>query len=262
MESIPLIKEVLDSFIPVGLEEMDNVKLMNRVDTKYILPVNKIPDFLTRLNGGYRILEIADKRIFLYNTTYLDTDDYLFFNQHVTGRPGRNKVRYRKYETADTTYLEVKRRTNKNRTLKWRIENCLTPDNMCDITAYEFINQFVTHKQLNLKPVLMNRFNRVTITGTEIKERITIDFNISFSPPGGASLTFPFLAVIEVKKEGFSNRSYIEKVLKELNIHKNGFSKYCIGTAALHDVPRKNILKQKFLLINKIEDEFNRSIYA
>jgi hypothetical protein len=262
MESIPQIKEALDSFNSISLKELDNVKLMNRVDTKYVLPLNKIPEFLTLLNGEYRVLEINDKRIFSYNTTYLDTDDYLFFNQHVTGKLERSKVRYRKYETADTTYLEVKRRTNKNRTIKWRIENSLTSESRCDDYAREFINEYISHKHLDLRPVLLNRFNRVTVAGAEFSERITLDYNISYSDPAGNKVVFPFLAIVEVKSEGFTNRSHVGNILKGLKVHQSGFSKYCIGTASLYNMPRKNILKQKFLLINKIEDEFNRSLYA
>jgi hypothetical protein len=259
IDSIPLIREMLDSFIPVGLKEIEKVRLMNRVDTKYVLSIDKIHDFLTRLNGGYRVLEINGKKLFSYSTTYLDTDDYLFFNQHVTGKVERSKVRYRKYESTDTTYLEVKRRTQKNRTIKWRIKNNLTSDNLCDDNAHEFINEYVPQKSLVLKPVLLNRFNRVTIVGSEFNERITIDYNISFSDPAGNKADFPFLAIIEVKREGFTNRSHVGNILKEINVHQNGFSKYCLGTSILHDVPRKNILKQKILLLNKIEDEFNRN---
>ena len=101
--SVHEIKEVLDSLVPIGLEEMDSVRLMDRVDTKYVMSVQRIPDLLRSMNGGYMALEINKNRFFSYLTTYLDTDDYLFFNQHVTGKLERNKVRYRKYETNGIT---------------------------------------------------------------------------------------------------------------------------------------------------------------
>jgi len=37
-------KSILDSFNSIRLEEMDNVRLMDRIDTKYLLPANRIPD--------------------------------------------------------------------------------------------------------------------------------------------------------------------------------------------------------------------------
>ena len=42
------IKEVLDSFVPIGLGEMDRVRLMDRKDTKYVLSAGRIPDLLTK----------------------------------------------------------------------------------------------------------------------------------------------------------------------------------------------------------------------
>jgi hypothetical protein len=262
MLQTPDIIEVLDSLKPIGLEEMDNVRLMNRFDTKYVLSVSKIPDFLTMLNGNYKVLEINKKRSSSYITTYLDTDDYLFFNQHVTGKLERNKVRYRKYETTGTTFLEVKKRTNKSRTIKWRIENNPGSDNQCDENACEFISSYIPQRSLILKPVIINRFSRVTLVGTEFNERITIDYDISFSDTGSNQANFPFISVIEVKRDGFTSRSPAVNILKNLYVQPGGFSKYCIGSAILLDLPRKNILKQKILLINKIRNEYNRCINA
>jgi hypothetical protein len=261
MTTIPLVKEALKSFIPIGLEEMDNVRLMNRFDTKYLLPVNLLPDFLTPMCKSYQVLEIDRKRYFPYATTYMDTDDYLFFNQHVTGKLERNKVRYRKYEASGSTYLEVKKRTNKNRTVKWRIQNDLTSNRECDDDANRFIKEYVKQKHLILKPVLINSFDRVTLVGTVHGERITIDYNISFSHPDDNQIKFPFLAIIEVKKERVSGRSPVIKILKDLSVHPGGLSKYCLGTSILHDLPRKNMLKPKLLLIGKIEREFNKCSY-
>ena len=119
-------REVLNSFIPIGLNEMDQVSFMNRTDLKFVLSAGRVTDLLTSLDRGYKILEINNERLYSYCTTYLDTSDYLFFNQHLTGKLERNKVRFRKYESTGITFLEVKRTTNKNRTIKWRIENKLT----------------------------------------------------------------------------------------------------------------------------------------
>ncbi len=255
---IPEIKEVLDIFKPVGLEAMTNTRLMNRIDTKYVLCIRKVPELLTRMDGEYRVLEINNIRLFSYFTTYLDTSDFLFFNQHITGRLERNKVRYRKYETTGITYLEVKKRNNKNRTVKWRIEHNLVPGSECDEKACEFIKEHVPFKSLLLRPVLINSFKRITLVGSEINERITIDHDLSYSDIAGNQAGFPYLAIVEHKRERLTSGSPAAKILKECFIHSTGFSKYCIGTVTMHNVPRKNLLKPKFLLINKIENEFNR----
>jgi hypothetical protein len=257
---IQKIQKCLDSITPIGLDEMDNVRLMNRTDTKFVLSLKRIPELITRLEGGYKIMEIDNKRLFTYSTTYLDTIDYLFFNQHVTGKLERNKVRFRKYEDTGTTFLEVKRRTNKNRTVKYRIENNLTSDAACDVTALEFLKKYIQQSSLLLRPVLINSFKRVTLVGAEMNERVTIDYDLSFSNPNGAHSNMPFIAIIELKKDGYVKWSPAANILKNSFIHPTGFSKYCIGTSILNNHPRINMIKPKILLIKKIENEFNKHV--
>jgi hypothetical protein len=251
--------DTLNSFKPVGLEEMENFKLMDRFDTKYVMPVSRIPDIMKSMDGGYRILEISEQRFFPYMTTYLDTDDYLFFNQHVTGRSERHKVRFRRYESSGITYLEVKRRTNKERTVKWRIENDLTPEKGCDDIGSDFIRNYIPGKALKLKPVLITNFKRITFTGSEFNERITLDYNITFTDMKENSISLPGISIIELKRDRFSNRSPMGDILKFYSVHPSGFSKYCIGSALLDNVSRKNVIKAKLLMVKRIEDEYVKS---
>jgi hypothetical protein len=189
------INEGLGTFNPIGLGEMDNVRLMDRIDTKYILSVSRIPDLLKKMDGDYKILEINKLRSFPYLTTYFDTDDYMFFNQHVIGKPERNKVRFRKYENSGSTYLEVKRKTRKNRTIKWRIESDMTPDRIIDKRGYDFITNYIPLKTDVLKPVLITCFKRTTFAGSEFNERLTIDYNLSFSDTEGNRADLPYIAI-------------------------------------------------------------------
>jgi hypothetical protein len=254
------IEEGLNSFLPIDLDEMENVRLMNRTDTKYVLSLRRVPDLFKRLYDCYKILDINDIRSFSYSTTYLDSDDYLFYNQHINGKLERNKVRYRKYEVTGATFLEVKRRTNKNRTIKFRIENNLNPDSTCDDVALKFLKEYITQSPLFIKPVLINRFKRVTLVGIKLNERVTIDYDLSFSKPDGIQSILPFIAIIELKNEGNPNGSYMAKILKDSFIHQTGFSKYCIGTSILYNFPKYNIIKKKHLLIKKLENEFNKHL--
>jgi len=255
------IHESLRSFVPIRLEEMDSIKLMNRVEAKFLFNVKRLPGLLDRLSGIYKILEIEHIRSFPYITTYLDTSEFLFYNQQLTGKLARHKVRYRKYESSGMSFLEVKRRTNKNRTIKWRIENSLIED-IPDENAIDFIRGFIPGKALDLKPVLVNSFSRITLAGIDLKERITMDFNLKYSGPEGNISELPFLAIAELKKEGYSGNSPFANVLKQNGIRPTGFSKYCIGNALLREMSRKNMLKPKFLLINKIENEYNKPYIA
>jgi hypothetical protein len=250
------IDPILDSFHSVGLDQMDDVKLMNRTDTKFVFPVCKLPELLRLAKRNYSILEIDRERFFSYTTTYLDTNDYYFFCQQATNRPERHKVRYRTYESTGHTFLEVKRKTKKNRTIKWRIANNLLPEG-CDQEALIFLNDFVPEESKKLRPVMTNRFTRITLVGLKTKERITIDYAISFSDENGHSIQLPYLAIAELKQEGYTNQSPFIRIAKQCHIRPSGFSKYCVGSALLYDLPKKNAFKRKFLLLNKVEHEYN-----
>lgn len=256
------VNEIINSFEPIGLSEMDTVKLMNRIDAKYILSVNRIPELLKSLGSYYKVLEIDKLRAFSYDNTYYDTFDYLFYHQHQRGKLERNKVRYRKYTDTNTTFLEIKRRTNKNRTIKWRIVNSIDAGINSDEKASQFLEKHLSMSLKLLKPVLLNRFTRITLVGRDMKERVTLDYDLSFSDLSGRMADLPFIAIVEIKRESGTNRSQIATTLKEHYIRPTGFSKYCIGTSILYDLPRKNKLKSKILFINKLEDEFNKHVCA
>jgi hypothetical protein len=250
------ITKAVNSFEPITLEEMETVRLMDRTETKFILPLNSIPGFLNRIPDNYRLLEINQDRIFGYHNVYLDTQDYYFYNQHLTGRLSRNKVRFRKYENSGISYLEVKKRTNRNRVIKYRFESELTTRQNCSDEALAFINEHVPQKNLILKPVLINQFRRITLAGTGSGERITFDFDMSYSDPGGSPVRFPYLAIIEIKRKEPGTRSLLGELLKANYLHPVGFSKYCIGNAVINNPLRQNLLKSRFLMLKKIEYEY------
>lgn len=252
------IHMLLNSFTSIGLDEMDGVSLMNRVETKYVFSARKLSDLLDHLSGSYKVLEIDMKRTFPYHTTYLDTSDHLFYTQQLRGKLSRHKIRYRRYESTGLSFLEIKKKTNKNRTIKWRIQNSLNT-NSPDADASAFIKEYLPYNFLDLRPVLINGFSRITLVGTDFRERITLDFNLNFTTPEGRNSELPFLAIAELKRERHTCQSHIGIILKQMRIQPNRFSKYCIGSALIRDVPRKNTLKPNLLLINKIENEYNYS---
>lgn len=252
------IHSMLNLLTPIGLNDMDGVKLMNRVETKYVFCADRLPELLNRLKESYKVLEINGIRIFPYCTTYLDTPDFLFYTLQVRGKLNRHKVRYRRYESTGDSYLEIKKKTNKKRTIKWRIENLLKPDSP-DAEAIKFIKKYLPDKYPDLHPVLINGFTRITLVGIECKERITLDYNLTFASPFGKISGFPFLAIAELKREKHSCLSPFGSVMKQMSIQPGNFSKYCIGSALIMDMPRKNNLKPNLLLINKIENEYFNS---
>ncbi len=254
------IETALASLNPVGLSEISNIGLMNRIDTKYLLPVTRFPDLIYLLKGDYRVLEIEKARVSTYNTTYLDTPEFLFYYQHITGRSGRYKVRYREYESTGKTYLEIKKKTNKRRTIKWRIESSPEPE-FLNGNSPGFIMQHVPVNYKALRPVLCNSFKRTTLVGINSKERITLDFNLTFFKPfNGSASGLEFLSIAELKRERYSNSSPFVNLIRKLNIQPVSFSKYCIGNVLINNPVRTNALKSGLLLINKIENEYYDAI--
>jgi hypothetical protein len=250
------IESELKKLYPVSLDAISCVRLMNRIEIKYVFTTQKLTDLITLLGQHYQVLEISNMRILPYSTTYLDTADSLFYYQHVRGEFDRYKIRYRKYEATNETFLEIKKKTNKGRTIKWRIEN--RPEiGSFDSQACGFIHDYLPVSSTLVKPALLNKFTRITLAGFDLEERITIDFNISFSSPeNSVEISLPYLAVAELKKEAHSDSSHFKSLIKQMNIYSTGFSKYCIGSALLYDSLKKNMIKPKLLLLNKIENEY------
>lgn len=250
------IKNSLITLKPITLEDIECVRLMNRIDTKYILSSNRICDLLALVNGPYKVLEIGKLRAFPYYTSYYDTSDYFFYNQHIRGEVSRHKVRFRKYESTGTTFFEIKRKTNKNRTIKWRIVNSLQ-SGLFDESALDLMSARLPISSSLLKPVLIISFTRITLAGIESLERITIDYDISYSEPSGEKqFKMPYLAIVELKKERLSNRSQFNNLMKQLNLYPGRFSKYCMGIAMFNESVKKNTIKPDLLLLKKIENEY------
>jgi len=247
--------KALNRLKPVRLAAMDCVRFMNRTDTKYVFSANKLSELIQNLQGRYKVLEINKLKTHFYSTTYFDTPEYLFYDQHLNGQLARHKVRIRKYDSTGESFLEVKTKTNKNKTLKNRL-NLTSFSGTLDNTHLGFIKDHLFIDPINLHPVLINNFIRTTLISFATIERITLDFDLSFTYlSNGKSLSMPFLAIAELKKEGSSVASDFNNILKKMSIYPTGFSKYCIGSAILNDSLKKNMLKPTMLKLNKIENE-------
>ena len=91
------IKELLDSMAPITLEEMTGIKLMNRLDTKYVASKAQLVQLLGMVQDKYYVQETLERRIIPYLTTYYDTNDHLMYMMHHNKRARRTKVRVRTY---------------------------------------------------------------------------------------------------------------------------------------------------------------------
>lgn len=253
------IREVIQHLDPVSLGEMDAVKLMNRTDTKFVFHTSKLPELLNLSRESYKVLQIGENLDFQYNSLYYDTKKLDLYLDHHNGKRPRFKVRFREYVETGTTFLEVKRKTNKNRTRKSRIEVEKTEMELSGLSI-EYIEKQAPLQASILKPALWTIFRRITLVGKSSPERITIDFELSFKQ-GNKEKQLPFYTICEVKRDSFSGHSDFIKTLRDLSIFPGNSSKYCLGTVLLNEHVKNNRFKDKILKIKRLEND-NRSYPA
>jgi hypothetical protein len=251
---ITALQQAVSAFPKISLEEMAEVKLMNRIDVKYLVQAEKIPELLNRASEDYYIQEIDGKTVSDYGTLYLDTSAMTFFIMHMNGKLNRLKWRIRSYIGSDLSFLELKRKTNKGRTQKRRVIYDHSKG-LSGTVASEFIFNSSGIKAEHLQPVLQNCFNRITLVNQHKTERLTIDLNITFrncrnGKVSGASN----LAIIEIKQDR-NNKSKMDHYIDEMRIKKSGISKYCLGMVLTDDAIKGNLYKRKIRYINKITSQ-------
>ena len=64
------VEQTLSQFCPISLAEMESVKLMNRIDTKYVVTIRQLPLILQMAKDDYYAQEINDVRLATYDTIY------------------------------------------------------------------------------------------------------------------------------------------------------------------------------------------------
>lgn len=248
------ITSLLSSFAPVSLEEMSGIRLMNRMDTKYVVSLPTLIRVLERAIGHYRIQEIEGERNMAYRTVYLDTPDYAMYLAHQNGRPVREKIRVRTYLSSGLTFLEVKNKNNKGRTDKKRISVGGTGTLYAD-GGEEFLRKHAWYELSALNFLLENHFHRITLVNHAMSERLTIDTGVHFHHLlTGAEAGLENLAIIELKRDGKATSS-IGGILHDLHVRPAGISKYCVGTVMTAGKLKYNRFKPKLRLAWKIAGE-------
>ena len=245
---------VLRRFSPTSLAQMQSVALLRRIDTKYVLSEAQLYQALTRLTTDYNVLEIAGQRLHHYQTLYFDTPDFALYRQHHDGWRDRYKVRSRIYVDSGLAFLEVKRKTNKNVTVKNRLQTTevVTQLDAPGTTGVDvFLRAHFPQTSETLAPQLWNDFYRITLVSKHSIERLTLDIGLSFQARGTQS-ALPGVAVAEVKQEAFSLQSEFVGQMRALGVRSSHFSKYCIGVSKLYPHVKRNNFKPQWRQIDKI----------
>ncbi len=229
---------------------MDSVKLLNRTDTKFVIPKGLFTKVLPDLKDFYKVLEIKNKRVAQYKTLYFDTDEFDFYTHHHNGWPNRYKVRMRKYIDSGLCYLEIKNK-KKGRTIKKRIQIADFEEEMSE-KSLQFISDVIPNDILLVKK-LWNSFNRITLVNKTDKERLTLDIGLGFQR-NEKNISLENVIIGEVKQEKVNRKSPFMKLIKENGVRPLRVSKYCIGAKLLYPALKNNKFKEKQIHINKINE--------
>lgn len=246
---------LLDRFSPITLDRMDSIRLMNRIDTKFLTDTLVLNDVLEdALGRGYMVFETGGDRVHSYDTIYFDTPDLRMFTDHRRGKLVRQKIRTRTYLGSGLCFLEVKRKDNHSRTRKKRTE--LPPldfrDFRGDAGACEWLDSHSDLAAGEIMPSVETLFDRITLVNRRLTERLTIDTSVAFrNLRTGSIANLDAAVIIELKQDGKAG-SEMKDILLSHRVKPVRISKYCIGTVLTDSNAAPGRFKAKVRLIDKL----------
>ena len=238
-----------DGFAPIGLAALEaEAALQDRVDTKYLLPLADLAALAERLRATHAVLEIEGRRAFGYRTTYFDTPDLALFRAHMQERRRRYKCRAREYVDTGACTFELKLQGLRGRTVKHRMGYDPACRDELSGGALAFVREHLREAygrepEPGLRPALSVTCTRITLAAPAQCERLTWDFDLVLSAPGGAAARLaPGLAIVESKSR--RGDALADRLLRELGARPvDGCSKYCLGIGATRPDARANALR-------------------
>ena len=254
------LDKAVSSIPPITLEEMDGVKLLNRIDSKYLTDEATLLKVLEDARAaGYRALEAEGEKISPYNSVYYDTPELRMFLDHHNRRLVRQKVRTRVYVNSGDSYLEIKRKNNKGRTKKKRIG---IPESELegfagDAAACEYLAKHSAFTAGMISPVLSTAFRRITLVNPAKTERLTIDTSLFFTNfRTGKRASLLDTVIIELKQDGHA-ASQMKGILLDNRVKPARVSKYCVAVTLTDPSVKSNRFRIK---LRRIEKTINKKI--
>ena len=244
------MQDLLNLYAPISLEDMREIRLMNRIDTKFVTTVPVLMQLLEMAKDDYWAQEIDGERNLAYQTTYFDTLDYNMYYVHQSGHANRQKLRFRTYVSSNLQFMEVKTKNNHGRTKKKRMK--VVDTDITDIEKLNFLQEHLRYDPDELRPAIANSFNRITLVNKGKTERLTIDTDLQFNNlVTGTKRNMGKLVIVELKRDGLCYSPVLE-MLRQLRVFPHGFSKYCMGSALTNDELKVNRFKQKLRDVERI----------
>jgi VTC domain len=249
-----ILTKILAGFSPISLKDMDDVSLLNRIDSKFLVDKPLLFSIMYEAFNDYDVLEIEGQRYTTYDTLYFDDADAKLYLMHHNGNGSRYKVRHRTYLESGLGFLEVKFKTSTGRTIKKRIKGAKDSTLTSEVQA-NFLKNNLGDRLLKFEPKIHVQYKRITLVNKNKAERVTIDLDLGFHR-NDTPIEFNNLAIIEVK-QGSKARSVFFDNIKSRYIREHSMSKYCIGMALKYPELKRNNFKY---IINRIT-QLNKTSY-
>ena len=265
----------LSIFQSIDLNFLDNLNLLDRFDTKFIVNLNSLNPLLEELKNDFFILEINNFRIFNYTSVYFDDNEFYFYYQHHNNAANRLKVRNRFYHETEQLFFEIKQKLTSQKTVKYRkLSNNLDKlDNIQNFVNETEFDNLINVKKLDLLEKLKIKYKRITLVSKDLHEKITIDINIEFENNTfitqsntldklGSEIKLqnnilPKVCVIEIKQIKANYNTKIFQLLRKLDYKADiSFSKYCIGLILTGENVKYNLFKPTLLQIEKVSKKY------
>lgn len=229
------VASALKGFDIHSLNDISNSVLMNRVDSKFVVPAELLPDLLHGASRDYSLLNVGGHNQSEYLNVYFDTDNFSYYRMHHNGKLNRIKVRHRHYLSSNTAFLEIKFKSNKGRTIKTRREASLDA-NMAIQEHADFLADYGIAQPQKLLPKQIVRYQRICLSSEILGERVTLDSRACFvAPDTGCKVALDDVVIIELKQRRVDRQSPFYRLLRSLGIRSQSFSKYCGGVSLTTD---------------------------
>lgn len=209
--------------------------LQQRVDRKYLLSARDIPCVLAHLQRTHCVVCAGAHLWARYQSVYFDTPARDLYHAHRRGRRPRYKLRIRHHLDRGLSFLEVKQKAQSGRTVKHRLT---LPFGQDDLTSRErsFIDAHAPLAGTRLCPQLAISFQRLTLVGSDIDERVTLDRALTVAS-GPSVERFGPVVIAEVKQTRYRNHSGAVDAIRAVHARETALSKYCLATALVAAVP-------------------------
>lgn len=236
----------IQCFDSCSLADLNLFEFDKRTDTKFVFNSKLVPQLVNSLNSDYKLLYVDEDWYFNYKNTYFDSNDFIHYRAHHSGKANRKKVRTRQYGDNGIIFFELKHKSNKGETDKTRIP-------VAPFTSFpEVPKTFYPNNWFN---VLSNKihvdYTRLTFLNQLTHQKLTIDFDLT-ARFNDHQVSFENVAIAEVKQLKSSAKSAAMLFFKEQYIRPVSFSKYCISLALLNSTLKSNRFKPVIHQLNKI----------